>query len=452
MRSVARRAWALWCGILLLAGGMGYFLWSLYHEGETWVLHKGNPHLYAGATGVAMGTVVDMQGQSLLRLTGGRVYASDPQIRCATMHWLGDRSGNVRGTVLQTYARELAGYSFAQGLYGYGGGGSTMELTLSAAVQAAALEAMGDYSGTVAVCNYRTGQILCAVTTPTFDPDGTVGTQEGIFLNRFTQATYVPGSIFKIVTTAAALEYLPDAADITYNCDGSYYFGADRVTCERAHGRQDLAEALKNSCNCYFASLSEILGAAALEAYVVRSGVLESVRFDGIQTAQGNLQIRGVAPVSLAWSAIGQHKDLINPCSFLTYVCAIANGGQGPLPYIVQRIYKGDRIYYTAQVTYGQRILSQEYAGMLTDFLRNNVENGYGQESFPVGMTVCAKSGTGQVDGKKSYAMFVGFVLEERYPLAFLVAAEDAGYGKTVCMPIVAKVLQACKQVLDSQA
>ena len=89
---------------------------------------------------------------------------------------------------------------------------------------------------------------------------------------------------------------------------------------------------------------------------------------------------------------------------------------------------------------------------MLTDFLRNNVENGYGQESFPAGMTVCAKSGTGQVDGKKSYAMFVGFVLEERYPLAFLMAAENAGYGKTVCMPIVAKVLQACKQVLDSQA
>ena len=73
----------------------------------------------------------------------------------------------------------------------------------------------------------------------------------------------------------------------------------------------------------------------------------------------------------------------------------------------------------------------------------------YGAENFP-GMTVCAKSGTGQVGGdQKSNAMFTGFVMDEQYPLAFIVAVEDAGYGRAVCVPILSKVLADCKLLMD---
>ena len=94
--------------------------------------------------------------------------------------------------------------------------------------------------------------------------------------------------------------------------------------------------------------------------------------------------------------------------------------------------------------------MSQQIAEELQILMRNNVLEKYGQENFP-GLTVCAKSGTGQVGGdQKSNAMFCGFVADEEYPLAFIVAVEDAGYGRFVCIPILSKVLAACKEMMDT--
>ena len=103
---------------------------------------------------------------------------------------------------------------------------------------------------------------------------------------------------------------------------------------------------------------------------------------------------------------------------------------------------------YHAQTQPRERILSEETAAVLQEFMRNNVVNNYGADNFP-GLTVCAKSGTGQVYGQRSNAMFVGFVLDTQYPLAFIAAVENAGYGKQVCVPILSKVLAACRDVLD---
>ena len=457
MHRVARRARALWLLMLLLLGGLGYFCRAYGLDGASWALHSANPHAFGANGTLKLGSVVDRDGSFLLWLQNGRVYAADAVVRSATLHWLGDRSGNIRGTALQTYAGKMAGYSPVHGLYGYGGGGAQAQLTLSSYVQAAALEALGDYKGTVAVCNYQTGALICAVTSPTFDPDGHADLSdpkyEGVYLNRFTQAAYVPGSIFKIVTTAAALENMPGVEELTYTCTGTHKIDGDKVTCERAHGKQDLQAAMKNSCNCYYANLSMQLGAKRLAAYVRTCGVLDSVEFDGIATTPGNFHISGAADVQIAWSAIGQHKDLINPCAFLTFVSAVANGGRGPMPYVVASIRKGKQTLYEAVPVMGDAVMSTQTASMLRTFMRNNVVNNYGQEHFPYGMTVCAKSGTGEVDGnRKPYAMFTGFVEEEAYPLAFIVAVEDAGYGKKVCIPILSEVLAACQAVLDRQA
>ena len=81
--------------------------------------------------------------------------------------------------------------------------------------------------------------------------------------------------------------------------------------------------------------------------------------------------------------------------------------------------------------------------------MRNNVENSYGDENF-MGFTVCAKSGTAEVGGdKKPNAMFTGFMLDEDYPLAFLVAIEEGGYGRPTCVPVLQKVLAVCKDALS---
>lgn len=457
MNRIARRALALWLLIGILLGGVGFFGYEYVMHSGTWVLQSGSPHVYAGGgQTISLGTVVDRDGRFLLKLRDGRTYASDETLRSSMLHWLGDRSGNIRGTALQTYAEKLAGFSLINGLYGYGGGGGVAELTLSSQVQKAALAALGSYRGTIAVMNYETGEILCAVSAPTFDPDAvpdlTQDAYEGVYWNRFTQASYVPGSIFKVVTTAAALEGMDAVEQRMFTCTGKLRLKGGNVTCERAHGKQDLQAAMKNSCNCYYADLTVELGADYLTQAVSRYALLNPITFDGITTSQGNFDVSGAAQVELAWGGIGQYTDLVNPCAFLCFVAAVANGGVRVQPHVVSSVSVGGKPTYQAQITRQATMLDSKTAAVLRDMLRNNVANGYGDENFPAGMTVCAKSGTGEVDGaKKSYAMFTGFVMEEEYPLAFIACVEDAGYGKKICMPMISQVLAVCKSVLDGK-
>ena len=180
--------------------------------------------------------------------------------------------------------------------------------------------------------------------------------------------------------------------------------------------------------------------------------MLDSISFDGITSVKGNMESVGKADVLVAWSAIGQHKDLINPCRYMTFLGAIASGGSGVDPYLVSRISVGGKETHGAEATSGGRIMSSKTARILGEFLRNNVQNYYGEEQFQ-GLTVCAKSGTAEVGTqKKPNAMFTGFVSDEAYPLAFIVAVEDGGYGRQVCVPILSKVLEACKAELDAKS
>jgi peptidoglycan glycosyltransferase len=98
-----------------------------------------------------------------------------------------------------------------------------------------------------------------------------------------------------------------------------------------------------------------------------------------------------------------------------------------------------------------ERIMSRETAKTLQEYMRNNVQTKYGSQNFP-GLTVCAKSGTSQLGGEEvSNAMFSGFVADEKYPLAFMVVVENGGYGSGTCVPILSKVLSACKEVMDAE-
>ena len=95
--------------------------------------------------------------------------------------------------------------------------------------------------------------------------------------------------------------------------------------------------------------------------------------------------------------------------------------------------------------------MSEETAQILREYMRNNVTASYGSGNFP-GMTVCAKSGTSQLGGEQtSNAMFSGFVMDEKYPLAFVCVVENGGYGASTCVPVLSKVLGTCKAVLDAE-
>lgn len=457
MNRVIKRAWIMVLFIAVLLGGTGFFLYEYTVKSSEWVVFTGSPHVYQ-TTGSAAGIVTDREGTILLDTTEKRTYAADSTLRQAVLHWLGDRQGNINDTVLSYYTSKMVGFNPVDGVYDYAHGSSQTTLTLSARVQKAALEAMAGRKGTVAVYNYKTGQILCALSTPAFDPDNvpdiggdTSGTWEGAYVNRFLHSAYIPGSIFKVVTTAAALESVEGIQNMTFTCTGVYEFGIDRVTCETAHGTKDLKSALASSCNCCFAQIAQLVGRETMMAYVEQFEITMPLSFDGVTTVTGNYDVSDAAPVELAWSCIGQYTDQINPCRYMTFMGAIAGGGVGAEPHLVARITLDGAVTHEAETVQSQRIMSPELAATLREYLRNNVETVYGADNFP-GLTVCAKSGTSELGGGKTpNAMFTGFVTDEAYPLAFIVVVENGGYGSATCVPILSRVLAECKAVLDGQ-
>ncbi|MBE6924819.1 MAG: penicillin-binding protein [Ruminococcaceae bacterium] len=458
MNRIAQRSIAMLVVVALMLGGLVFFLVEYFMNADKWVMTEGSPHVYNGGSpaegvkpNIGCGVITDRDGALLLDTNDGRVYSSIPELRQAMLHWVGDQQGNISAPAVSTYAEEIVGFDPVNGLYSYGGSGQA-SLTVSAKVQLAALEAMGDRAGTVAVYNYKTGEILCAVTTPTFDPESPPDDpQNGIYVNRFTQSKYTPGSIFKIVTTAAALEEIPDIREQTFRCTGTYSFSdkSDPVTCENVHGKLSLYDAMAQSCNCAYASIVEQLGPEILTKYVEKYQVLNSVQFDGITTKAGNFTVENAGKNQIAWSGIGQHKNQVNPCAYMTFMGAIANGGSSVQPYIVSKVTCGDDVTYAAETVTADAIMPAEIAQELQAMMRHNVEVKYGVDNFP-DLTVCAKSGTAQSDTKDSNALFAGFVTDEKYPLAFMVVVEEGGYGRHACVPVISQVLNACKEVMDA--
>lgn len=457
MNRITDRSWIVMVLVFALIAGTVFFICEFVMNAEDWVFSAGSPHVFDGVK-IESGIITDRDGNVLLNLEANWTYAADEAVRKSTLHWVGDRLGYIHAPLLSRYARQMTGYDLVNGVYAYGNIPGIMELTLSSEIQAAALEAFGDYKGTIAVYNYKTGELLCAVTTPTYDPDDVpdiegdeTGVFDGVYLNRFIQSTYTPGSIFKLVTAAAALETIPDIREQTFECTGRYEVGGGAVTCESVHGHLTFEDALAQSCNCSFALIVQQVGRERMERYAEQFGITSAVSFDGFATAAGNYDVEDAWLLDFCWSGIGQHYDLINPCQYMTFMGAIASGGTVTVPHVVDRISVGGDVTYNAETVTGERIMSQTTAEVLQQMMRNNVEVKYGAENFP-DLTVCAKSGTAEMDNDRaSNAMFAGFVADEEYPLAFIVAVQEGGYGARTCVPILSQVLEVCKEVLDAE-
>jgi acetyl esterase/lipase len=191
--------------------------------------------------------------------------------------------------------------------------------------------------------------------------------------------------------------------------------------------------------------------ALAVENSVKKYALTEPISFDGITTARGNYNVEDTAPVTFAWSCIGQHSNLVNPARFMTFMGAIAGGGSAAEPYIMSRVESGKEVTYEADSHSTGRLMPEKIADSVKAYMRKNTELVYGDWNFP-GLKVCAKSGTSQLGGgQKSNAMFAGFVDSEEYPLAFMVVVENGGYGSHTCVPILSKVLGVCKAVMDQE-
>lgn len=449
MKKVSGRAiFPLILAIVLLAGTVLLCI-RYFAKADEWVTFSGSPHVYTGVN-LDGGVVYDRNGTLLLDSTDGRTYSDDAATRAATMHLLGDRYGYIQAPLLGSFADDMIGFDKINGLYGAEGTEANASLTLSAAAQTAAYQALGNYHGTVGVYNYKTGEILCAVTSPSYDPDNmpdvdtdTSGRYDGVYVNRFFQAAYTPGSIFKIVTLAAAIETVPDWESLTFTCEGKSIIGGQEIICEGVHGTITLKQALAHSCNVAFGELAGKIGAKTLMEYAEKLGLTESFECDGVPVKAGTVDLKDADAGDLAWAGIGQYTDQVNALTFLRAMGRIAGGGTGAEPYLMAKIVRGEKTTYEAKTGMSGRALESETAAKLTEYLRNNVAVMYGDWQFS-GLNVCAKSGTAEHEGEAADAMFAGFCMDENCPLAFVVFVENGGSGSAVAAPIAAKVLLAC--------
>lgn len=451
MKKIEQRA--VFCLILagILALGLAVFVFRWCRDGGSWASAAFNRHMYNTSGQLISGTVLDRDGTVLSYVAddGSRAYCDGKTLRKSTLHVVGDPSGNIGTGALSAFADRLTGYNLFNGSYGaeYG---NNLYLTINSKWNETAYKALNGRKGTVAVYNYKTGEILCLVSSPSFDPRNipddllTNDAYQGAYLNRFFSSTFTPGSIMKTVTLAAALENISGLEDKTWTCEGTYQLGDDVITCPSVHGTQNIYGALANSCNIVFAQLTVELGANTMEKYTKKAGLMDTYSIDGIHNVAGTFDFKGATDNQLGWAGVGQYHDELNPCSMMVYMGAIANGGRAAVPRLISKVTTSFGLRVSMEIPRKTgRLIASETAQKLAAMMANNVTATYGASRFP-NMDLCAKSGTAEVGADLTpHSWFVGFLRNEDAPLAFVVLVENGGAGAKVAGNVASTVLNA---------
>lgn len=449
MKQVTRRTLLVLLPVAVLALGVVFFLAEYVIHGAGWAVFSANDTTHDRGR-LTAGQILDRNGQVLYDAQSGS-YAEDWITRIATLHAVGDGSGNIGTGARSQFAERMVGFNPIAGAHGKG---NKVYLTIDAALNEKAYSLLAGNKGVVGVYNYETGDVLCMVSAPSFDPawppeirDGD-SAYEGVYLNRLLSATFTPGSVFKTVTTAAALEKLEGITERVFVCEGSYRIGDDVITCPKIHGEQTLYDAFANSCNCAYAAMAMELGGRTLRTYADKAGLLSSMTVSGVATAAGSFTVG--ESYELGWSGVGQYNDLVSPCGIMVMMGAIARNGTSVLPRVLYReTGAGGLPHAVPSAETGNSAFRRDTCRTLREMLRYNVENHYGQSKFG-DLAICAKSGTAEVEpGKAPHAWFAGFLDDPQHPLAFVVLVENGGSGATVAGNIASQVLQKAVERMD---
>ena len=426
MKKVTRRAIsALLVAALVIAGVVVYGL-KYVNNGAVWASYFGSNNV-AGTS-----TLTDRNGVVLAAETSGAAtFAEDYATRVACYQTVGDLSGNVGTGALTMFRSRLSGYSLINGTTK--SKGTDLQLTIDSQLNVTAYNALAGRKGAVVMCNYKTGEILCMVSSPSQDPKNpSPSPAEGTYLNKCISSTLTPGSVFKLVTLTAAVENIPDIYSQSFSCSGSVDVAGVKINCTGVHGKQTVEQALANSCNCAFAQIAQEVGPDTMAKYAEKLGITTAHSMDGIKTAAGSYEKADSGSSDLSWSGIGQFKDLVCPYSLLRLVSAIGNGGELQEPTVLGH----------SVIDGSQKLLSADTARKMKEFMSYDVKYAYGTGTFP-GLNICAKSGTAEVGDGTSHAWFTGFLDDAEHPYAFVVVIENGGGGLRQAGPVANAVLQA---------
>ncbi|HSP76611.1 MAG TPA: penicillin-binding protein 2 [Cryobacterium sp.] len=349
--------------------------------------------------------------------------------------------------------------------------GASVEVTIDPVAQQAAWDALGDLTGSVVVSEPATGRILAMVSKPSYDPNlltvhdnqqvtdsyqSLLNDEGDPLINRGIKALNPPGSVFKLVVVAAALEsgkftpdstfpnpatyQLPGSQSIVINSGGGTCAGGDTVT---------IATALSLSCNIPLAELGLQLGDTAIRDMAEKFGFNSdySVPLDVSQSVYPT----DLDDAQTALSAFGQTDVRATALQMAMVSAAIANGGQLMTPNLVDKVTAPNlspiQVFEPEAM---ERVMSAETAATLTQMMVNGVQDGAASNARIGGVNVAGKTGTAENAEDEPYTLwFTGFAPAEDPGYAITVLVEDGGglgqtgYGNLLAAPIAKQVLEA---------
>jgi peptidoglycan glycosyltransferase len=366
----------------------------------------------------------------------------------------------------KSYNRDLTGKQdeFKSLIDQLGGGtkqGDDVHTTLDPDAQRTALAALGGQRGSIVALDPESGAVKVMVSIPNFDPNDVPESYAPLnrdptspLFNRATQARYPPGSTFKVVTAAAALDsgrYTP----------GSLISGRNNkpisgVPLQNSGGEEfgtiTLTDALTNSVNTVFGEVGEKLGKSTMFKYMNRFGFDSKLGLDypseqitpsGVFKGQRLLDASD--SIDIGRVAIGQERLQVTPLQMAMVASAVANEGRLMEPYFVDRVTApdgGERSQH--RPTERAVVMSERAASELAGMMTRVVQEGTGTASALEGIDVAGKTGTAEVDGgAANQAWFIAFAPERDPEVAIAVTVErTTGQGGTVAAPIAKRVME----------
>lgn len=345
--------------------------------------------------------------------------------------------------------------------------GRDVRLTIDAELQAAVEKALRYHAGRIrdrrtgerkhrgaaVVIDVYTGEILAAVSIPSFDPNELTpaawrsynADREGdaVLFDRAINGAYTPGSTFKLVTAAAALE---NGVEYSHVCRHREYgvrwryagntYSRRRITDLEemsSHGLTDLAKAIRVSCNLYFAHLGIELGPDRLYDMTRRFRL-------------GRIGPPKKLAEDLPDNAYGQGTIQVSPLEMARVVAAIANNGVMMKPYLVREVRRGNEVIETVFPSEMGRPISPETAAALRKMMADVTAAGTGRGLFD-GLDVAVAGKTGSAENNQNdrmpHSWFVGFAPVEDPRIAFAVVIENGGYGRATAGPVCREIVKA---------
>ncbi len=354
-------------------------------------------------------------------------------------------------------------------LSGRQGRGATVSLTIDPQAQQAAWNALQGKRGAVVALDPTDGAILALASAPSYDPnrlaahDTAAVSQAWQELNEHPARPmtnraiggdlYPPGSVFKLITAAAALESGDYTAATEIPGPGTYTLpGSSSVMNNFAAGRQDpcgpddrssLADALRQSCNTSFAMLGVELGEERLTKTAEEFGFGQSLTIPmGVTPSRIG---EDLDDAQLATTAIGQFETRVTPLQMAMVAGAVANDGVVMQPQLVRSVRTAD--LSTVQELRAQELgqpLSAANASQMRQMMVSAVEDGTGGAAMIDGVEVGGKTGTAQWgEGRNPHSWFVGYGQVEGRRVAVAVLVEEGGYGSRTAAPIARDVMEA---------